>query len=189
MNLKKSKETALIAILFASMLVIELVSQFIFQVFPLPIKPTITLIPVIVSSLVYGPKVGGFLGLGMGMMSLIRNSIIIGPTSYLFSPFAPGGNLASVVVALLPRILIGILPYFLYRLIRKNWGLALSAMLGAFTNTFFVLTGAFLLFPDFMEGNGQILLQSVVSILSIVEMVISAILVPIIVSRLEKIVK
>ena len=48
------------------MVVIEVLSQTIFAAFVLPIKPTLTHIPVIIVSIVYGPKIGAYLGGFMG---------------------------------------------------------------------------------------------------------------------------
>lgn len=186
---KKSKQTSTIALLFTTMIVIEVISQLIFQTFPLPIKPTITFIPVIVTSIIFGPRIGASLGLGMGIMSVIRNSILIGPSSYLFSPLAPGGNFSSLIIAIVPRVLIGVIPYLIYKYLNNRFGTALAGASGAFTNTLFVLTGAFLLFPNFMNGDGQKLMQAILSILSLVEIIIATSLTSLIIPRLKKIKK
>lgn len=56
MNKKnKANQTAQLALLIATMVVIEVLSQTIFAAFVLPIKPTLTHIPVIIASIVYGP--------------------------------------------------------------------------------------------------------------------------------------
>lgn len=77
MNKKnKANQTAQLALLIATMVVIEVLSQTIFAAFVLPIKPTLTHIPVIIASIVYGPKIGAYLGGFMGIMSIVRNTII-----------------------------------------------------------------------------------------------------------------
>ena len=54
MNKKnKANPTAQLALLIATMVVIEVLSQTIFAAFALPIKPTLTHIPVIIASIVY----------------------------------------------------------------------------------------------------------------------------------------
>ena len=109
MNKKnKANQTAQLSLLIATMVVIEVLSQTIFAAFVLPIKPTLTHIPVIIASIVYGPKIGAYLGGFMGIMSIIRNTVIYTVSSYLFSPFVEGGTWASAVIAIVPRILIGI---------------------------------------------------------------------------------
>ena len=80
--MKKQSNIAQIAIFFAIMLVIHLLSSVIFNLFPVPIKPTIVHIPVIIASILYGPKVGALLGALMGVISLITNTIVLLPTSY-----------------------------------------------------------------------------------------------------------
>ena len=49
---------------------------------------------------------GAILGLLMGLFSLTMNTLGFNPASYLFSPFVPHGNLYSLLIALVPRILI-----------------------------------------------------------------------------------
>ncbi|MCW1043306.1 ECF transporter S component, partial [Streptococcus anginosus] len=80
-----------------------------------PIKPTLVHVPVIIASIVYGPRIGAILGGLMGIMSVTVNTLTLLPTSYLFSPFVENGNFASLIIALVPRILIGITPYFVYK--------------------------------------------------------------------------
>jgi len=105
--MNKRSNIAPVAIFFASMIVIHLLTSILFNVLPFPIKPTIVHIPVIIGSIIYGPRIGAILGFLMGMISLTVNTLTILPTSYLFSPFVPNGNLYSVVIAIVPRILIG----------------------------------------------------------------------------------
>ena len=73
--MKKQSNIAQIAIFFAIMLVIHLLSSVIFNLFPVPIKPTIVHIPVIIASILYGPKVGAILGALMGIISLLRTHL------------------------------------------------------------------------------------------------------------------
>ena len=165
MNKKsKANQTAQLALLIATMVVIEVLSQTIFAAFVLPIKPTLTHIPVIIASIVYGPKIGAYLGGFMGLMSIVRNTVIYTVSSYLFSPFVEGGTWASAVIAIVPRVLIGILPYFVYKILQNRLGLTLSGAIGAFTNTFFVLLG------------GKTLMATIFTTNSIAEMVIAGLL-------------
>ena len=173
--MKKQSNIAQIAIFFAIMLVIHLLSSVIVH------------IPVIIASILYGPKVGALLGALMGVISLITNTIVLLPTSYLFSPFVPNGNIYSLIIALIPRILIGITPYFVYRYLKNKTGLILAGAIGSLTNTIFVLGGIFLLFSNVYNGNIQLLLASVISTNSIAEMIISAILTVAIIPALEKV--
>ena len=185
--MNKRSNIAPIAIFFACMIVIHLLSSILFNVLPFPIKPTIVHIPVIIASIIYGPRIGATLGFLMGLISLTVNTITILPTSYLFSPFVPNGNFYSVVIAIVPRILIGLTPYFIYKLLRGRAGLIFAGALGSLTNTIFVLGGIFIFFGNVYDGNIQLLLAGVISSNSIAELIISALLTLIIVPRLEKI--
>lgn len=186
MKTNKARQTAIIAIFFAVMLVIQLLSNMIFSIWPIPIKPTLVQIPVIIAAILYGPRVGASLGFLMGLMSLITNSIIILPTSYLFSPFVENGNFTSALIAIVPRVLIGITPFFIHKWLNNRVGLALSGLIGSLTNTVFVLSGIFVFFSTIYGGNIQALLAAIVSSNAIAEMIISAVLVSVMVPRLER---
>ena len=112
---KAATDVAIIAIFFAIMLVINFLTSLVFNLWPVPIKPTLVHVPVIIASIVYGPRIGAILGGLMGIMSVTVNTLTLLPTSYLFSPFVENGNFASLIIALVPRILIGITPYFVYK--------------------------------------------------------------------------
>ncbi|BDD40665.1 ECF transporter S component [Streptococcus ruminantium] len=187
MNKNKSKDVATLAIFLTIMIVIEIVSQLVFANFILPIKPTITHIPVIIASILYGPRLGAQLGGFMGIMSIVRNSIIISPLSYVFSPFVENGNLYSVLIALVPRILIGVIPYLAYKLLTNKTGLLVAGLAGTLTNTIFVLTGIFVFFSSVYGGDIKILLTSIVSFNSIAELTISGLLTLTIVPILQKV--
>ena len=185
--MKKQSKIAQVAIFFDIMLVLHLLSSVIFNLFPVPIKPTIIHIPVIIASILYGPKVGAILGALMGVISVVTNTVVLLPTSYLFSPFVPNGNLSSLLIAMLPRILIGITPYYVYKSMKNKVGLVLAGSIGSATNTIFVLGGIFLLFSNVYNGNIQTLLAVVLSANSTTELVVSAILTVSVVPILEKI--
>ncbi len=87
------------------------------------IKATLLHVPVIVGSIVLGPKKGAVLGATFGITSLIKNTLEPSLLSFAFSPFYQvgdiGGNGWSVVIALVPRILVGVVPYFVFVGIEK----------------------------------------------------------------------
>ncbi|MBM7636136.1 ECF transporter S component [Streptococcus saliviloxodontae] len=186
---QKSSTIATLAIFFAVMLVIHLLSSIIFNVLPVPIKPTLIHIPVIVASIIYGPKIGASLGLFMGIISVVTNTVVQLPTSYLFSPFVDNGNFYSLIIAIVPRVLIGITPYFIYKWTKRTgkFGLLLSGAIGSMTNTVFVLGGIFILFANLYNGNIQALLAVILGTNAIAEMLISAFLTLAIVPTLQKI--
>ena len=117
------------------------------------IKATLLHVPVIVGSIVLGPKKGAVLGATFGITSLIKNT--------LFSPFYQvgdiGGNGWSVVIALVPRILVGVIPYFVFTGIekllknikmRRTIALPLACASGALINTLLVMHLIFFCFRE-----------------------------------------
>ena len=87
------------------------------------IKVTMVHVPVIIGSVLLGPKYGAVLGGTFGLTSLIVNTFNPSLLSFAFSPFYQVGNIGgngwSVVIALLPRTLVGIVPYFVYRFLNR----------------------------------------------------------------------
>ncbi|MBZ2151293.1 ECF transporter S component [Streptococcus cristatus] len=187
--MKKQSSIAQIAIFFAIMLVLHLLSSVIFNLLPVPIKPTIIHIPVIIASIIYGPRIGAILGALMGIISVVTNTVVLLPTSYLFSPFVENGSINSLMIAMVPRILIGITPYFVYKWMKNKPGLVLAGAVGSMTNTIFVLGGIFILFSSVYNGDIRAMLALVLSANSISEMIISALLTVAIVPALEKLKK
>lgn len=187
--MRKQSSIAQIAIFFAIMLVLHLLSSVIFNLLPVPIKPTIIHIPVIIASIIYGPRIGAVLGALMGVISVVTNTVVLLPTSYLFSPFVENGSINSLMIAMVPRILIGITPYFVYKWMKTKPGLVLAGAVGSMTNTIFVLGGIFILFSSVYNGDIRAMLALVLSANSISEMIISALLTVAIVPALEKLKK
>ena len=72
------------------------------------------------------------MGLTFGIMSVVNATIRPGLLSFMFSPFAPApegfsGNPLSLIVALLPRILLGVFAALIYQFIKnKGWELVLN---------------------------------------------------------------
>ena len=90
------------------------------------INATIIHIPVILGALFLGPKKGAFLGFTFGLTSFINNTINPATASaFVFSPVLAynmvgvSGIFRSLYICFVPRILVGVIPYFIYILIRK----------------------------------------------------------------------
>lgn len=81
---------------------------------------TIIHLPVIIGSILLGPRYGAFLGFAFGVSSVLNATFAPDLTSFAFSPFYSvgefSGNGWSLVVALVPRILTGIVPFYIYKL-------------------------------------------------------------------------
>ncbi len=125
------------------------------------IKVTMVHVPVIIGSVVLGPKLGAVLGATFGITSLLVNTFSPSLLSFAFSPFYQVGNIGgngwSVVIALLPRTLVGIVPYFVYRLfvnvlpdIKAGKAISLvgAGVSGAMTNTVLVMSLIYVCFKD-----------------------------------------
>ncbi len=100
-------------------------------------------IPVIIGSVVLGARKGAFLGFIFGLTSFIMSNIQPTIVSYFFTPVI-SGNILSLVVCFIPRILVGIFPYYIYKSLKKvcniNIALIISGILGSLTNTVFVMS-------------------------------------------------
>ncbi|MGM9935564.1 MAG: ECF transporter S component [Clostridium sp.] len=112
---------------------------------PLPtMRATIMHIPVIIGAIVEGPVVGALVGLVFGLFSMYQNFTAPGPTSFIFW---------NPIIAIIPRILIGLVAYYVYSLIRKkikneSISIAIASLLATFTNTAGVLSLAYLFYLE-----------------------------------------
>jgi uncharacterized membrane protein len=108
---------------------------------PLPgAKATIMHIPVIVGAIIGGPLVGMTIGLIFGLFSIMQN--ITAPNLLSFAFINP-------LVSVLPRVLIGLTSYYVYKLsfIKKDsLRIGLATVIGSLTNTFGVLTMIYILY-------------------------------------------
>ena len=124
------------------------------------INATIIQVPVIIGALFCGPKRGAFLGFLFGFTSFLKNTLMPATASaFVFSPilasnlFGVKGVVLSTFICFVPRILVGVVPYFVYlglsKLIKvKTFNFAVAGVLGAFTNTLLVMGSIFLLYKD-----------------------------------------
>lgn len=134
--------------LFVAIIVLLAVTPFLGYI-PLGFtRATIIHVPVIIGSIILGPKKGGFLGFVFGVTSLLMNTFNPTVTSFVFTPFYTlgtySGNFWSLVICFVPRILVGVVPYYVYTGIRKKWNnesgaLAVAGVCGSLTNTLLVM--------------------------------------------------
>lgn len=109
-----------------------------------PVRATIMHIPVIIGSIVEGPIVGSFVGLVFGLFSMYQNFTAPGPTSFIFW---------NPIIALVPRILIGLVAYYVYTFLKnkiKNRGLSIgiAALCATLVNTVGVLSLTYLFYLE-----------------------------------------
>ncbi len=124
------------------------------------IKATIIHVPVIIGSLLLGPTIGAGLGVVFGFTSLYNNTFAPTLLSFAFSPAIPipgtdRGSFAALIVTFLPRILVGVLPYYAYKLFNKmlkekgrTFSLGLCGIIGSMTNTILVMHLIYFLFRN-----------------------------------------
>ena len=162
-------------------------------------RATIIHIPVIIASLLMGPKKGGVLGFVFGLTSFITNTVNPTATSFVFTPFYSVGEISggiwSVIICFVPRILVGIVPYFVYKLALRfvsedtrkkgvsNVGLILAGVTGALVNTLLVMNLIFIFYGDaYIEASGKAaalgytFIVSVIGINGVPEAIIAGIL-------------
>ena len=136
------------------------------------INATTLHIPVILGSLFLGPKKGGFLGGVFGLTSLYKSSVAGGSLSaFVFSPVAAfqmlphdsiGETIAIVLkstfIPVVPRILIGVVPYFVYIGIKKAISSEKKAVYGSIINVVisFIIGFGVYAFLNKMVGEGNV---------------------------------
>lgn len=135
------------------------------------INATTLHIPVIIGSLFLGPKKGGFLGGVFGITSFIKSTLVPSPSAFIFSPVAaltmlPHNSIGEAVlivfkssfIAIVPRIMIGIVPYFVYVGIKKAISSEKKAVVGTIINVVisFILGFGVFAFFNKMIAEGKV---------------------------------
>ena len=119
------------------------------------INATTLHIPVIIAGILLGKKEGAIIGLVFGLTSIFQNTMTPTATSFVFSPFITIGNISggwqSLLIALVPRILIGYLAGLIYSNLEKKkvnnaFSISISALIGSIVNTLLVMGGIYLFF-------------------------------------------
>ncbi len=143
----------------------------------LAIQATTVHIPVIIGSIILGPKRGAVLGACFGLTSLINNTFSPSVTSFVFSPFIEigdglGGSPLALVICFVPRILVGVVPYFVYNGIdgllkgkKKSVSLMLAGIAGAMTNTILVMSMIYIFFGKAWAEAKQIAYEAVLAVI------------------------
>ncbi|CAM3646499.1 ECF transporter S component [Erysipelothrix urinaevulpis] len=160
-----------------------------------PIKATLVHIPVIFASLLLGSKFGGMMGFIFGFMSLIQNTMAPGLLSFAFSPMIPvigtsSGSWLALIIVFIPRIIVGLIPGYLYH---KTKSLSVSVLSGSLLNTILVLSLIGILFTNAyasaMNVNASSLIKIIVGIVftnGMIEALIALMIIPPLYKRLVK---
>lgn len=164
MNISKKTEEMVLTAIFAAIIIAMANIPYLGYLNLGVISATLIHIPVIIGAILIGPKAGAFLGFVFGATSLIRATFEPNLSSFAFSPFYAGGNMWSLVVCFVPRILIGIVSYYVFHLMMKLWkkgkeeqkknvgaeavSLVVAGVAGSMTNTLLVMNLIFVFFSD-----------------------------------------
>ncbi len=126
------------------------------------IKATIIHIPVIIASILLGPRIGALQGFIFGLTSIIINTLSPSLLSFAFSPFVDLVDVGSarfwaLFIAIVPRVLLGIIPFYLYKATKRIFektkfqqkpALFLTGLLSTFIHTFLVMGSIAFFFHD-----------------------------------------
>ena len=116
-----------------------------------PVSITIMHIPVVIAAILLGPSAGAILGASFGLMALAKATLsATAPVDMLFSPFLSGNPLASLVMCLGARVLLGLTAAWVYiglsRLLKKSLAIGISAALATIVHSLSVLGCLWLFF-------------------------------------------
>lgn len=198
MNKSKTISMVQTAIFIALVLVLAFVPFVGYIKIPvLAIQATTVHIPVIVGSILLGPKAGALLGFTFGLTSLINNTISPSIVSFCFSPFIEvgdglGGSPLALIICFIPRILVGVVPYYVYKglnklfkdgAVKKGAALTIAGIAGSMTNTILVMSMIYLFFGKEWAAAKDIaynavlgVIGSVIAINGSIEAVVAAVI-------------
>ncbi len=196
-NVSKNTTGMVQVALFAALIIIMAVTPMLGYI-PLGFtRATIIHIPVILGSILLGPGKGAILGGVFGLTSFINNTINPTVTSFVFTPFYRlgefEGGFGSLIICFLPRILVGVIPYFVYKGLQKIMqhkksgkllALGAAGLAGSLTNTILVMGFIFVFFKDaYAAANGVAtnavfgFILSIVGINGVPEAIVAAVIV------------
>lgn len=167
----KIKEITTISLFAVIIILLQTFSTFI-NISGFPI--TLTLIPIIVSGSIYGPKVGTIMGLVFGIIvsiMVINGSDIGGAAMFAVHPFI------TISICLLKGVLCGLCSALVYKTVKnKNnkIALVLAAVTAPIVNTFTLYLGLVL----FFDSSFKIMIAAFLSINFVIELLTNALLSP-----------
>ena len=185
--------------LFAALIIIMAFTPFLGYI-PLGFtRATIIHVPVIIGSILLGPKKGAVLGGIFGLTSFINNTMNPTVTSFVFTPFYSLGEMqgiGSIIICFVPRILVGIIPYFVFKVLYKEMkskgsgmlvALGIAGLAGSFVNTLLVMNLIFVFFRDaYAAANGVAanavygFILSIIAMNGIPEAIVAAVIVAVV---------
>ena len=166
-----------------------------------PIVATLSMIPIIITSILLGVEAGTVMGTITGLFSFIIWSFTPPAplAAFVFSPFYTlgeyQGNFASILICFVPRILVGTVSGILYKALesklKKNiFAMIIASAVGSLVNTFGVMLGIWVFFSEqysTMAGQSILLIiGSTVLTNGIPEAIVAAILCPAVCKPIKK---
>lgn len=116
---KKTAQMTQLTLLIAILVVLTFTPLGFIQIPPVAI--TILHIPVIIGAITMGSVCGGILGLAFGVLSMLKATFMgVSPVDLMFSPFASGAPIQSLVMCILPRVLLGVIAGVLYEALKSR---------------------------------------------------------------------
>ena len=151
-SLEKSRALTKLSMLFALQVLMCFTPIGFIQIPPVSI--TLMHVPVLVGAILLGFKPAMFLGASFGVLSIIRATFAAaGPIDMMFNPFISGSPLASLAMAILPRILLGVVAALLFVWLKHHMttgkAIIFSAGIASFVHSLLVLSMLSLLFSAF----------------------------------------
>ncbi len=171
-----------------------------------PVRATTMHIPVILAGILLGVKGGAITGLVFGLSSVIINTMMPTITSFVFTPFYSlgeyHGNFMSLVIAIGPRVLLGVLAAIIYSWFRnkdnkmKLIGSGITALVCTLIHSILVLGMIYLFFgPSYAAAKGVEaaalfgLLLGIITTNSVLEAILATLIVAPLTKVLEPITK
>ena len=212
-NNQRIKYMVLVA-MFISIQIVMFLIPFLGFIPIFAIRITTLHIPTILAGILLGVKGGALVGLSFGAISVVNATVNPNLTSFLFTPFAPAlsgyhGNAFSLLIAFVPRILLGVFSALIYQFIKnKDWELDLkyrgwkfgaatiTGICASILHTFMVLGLIFVIFATpYASALGidpqgvLVFLGGIVASNGIFEALLASVLMTAFVATLEPIVK
>lgn len=175
--MNKTQNFTRMALILALLIILGFTPLGFIQVPPL-VSITIMHIPVIVGSIILGYTYGGLLGLAFGIISMIKAILEPVGGDILFSPVLSGNAIASIVMCIVPRVILGILPGLLVKLFDKtklnqNVGIGIAAGVSTIMHTFLVLFCLMIFFDGMVLAE---IFKYIVSVNGLLEMIAAVII-------------
>lgn len=142
---KRTLRLAQTAMLIALIAVLQYLATLFTQLTGWPISITLTMIPIVIGAVLFGPISGGILGLAFGVITVILGLTSIDPQIALLLPYAPGAMISMLLIkSTAAGVVAGLIAIPFKKREKLYPAVLMSAILAPLTNTsvylFFALT-------------------------------------------------